>query len=217
MDRCLITVYKPERYLTEMHRINITVEFGKSERDVEIAVSGLALVQRGSRGLDNYQLQPYLVTTGNYVKMVSEAHAGELSYALLIKDEGEVYVTVASDHSDKEAEKCNLVAGKHMYPKVIARRAWRLRDVEPKWGGMELRSWVELNGEKRQAAYLKGSDFPSPGSVVSIIGKTASDLRNLVIIVKPLSPLASMSSSYNEISIEDPTTGRSINHYYWVE
>lgn len=200
-----------------MHRINVAVEIARAERDVEIAVSGLLLIQGTPQGLGSYWLQPYLVTTGNYVRMVSEAHAGELAYALLVKDEGEIYVTVASDHTDKEAEKCSLVAGKHMYPKVIARRTWRLRDVEARWGDLELRSWVEVNGEKRQVSSLRGSDFPSPGEVVPLIARAAGDVRNLIAIVKPSLQQSPITSSYNEIGMQDPATGKSISHYYWVE
>ena len=96
-----------------MHRVNITVDLIKSERDVEIAVSGLVMINASPR-LEVHQLQPYLVTTSNYVKMISETHAAELAYAMLLKDEGEIYITVAGDHSDKEAEKWSLIEGEHM-------------------------------------------------------------------------------------------------------
>ncbi len=199
-----------------MHRVNITVDLIKSERDVEIAVSGLVMINASPR-LEVHQLQPYLVTTSNYVKMISETHAAELAYAMLLKDEGEIYITVAGDHSDKEAEKCSLIAGEHMYPKIIARRAWRLRDIESRWRDIEFRSWAEVGGSKKLIEELRGSEFPGPRDALNVVKDVMNDLRNIVIVVKPMVNQVPVTSTYNEIGIHDPVSGKSINHYYWVE
>jgi hypothetical protein len=55
-----------------MHRVNIIAEYGnKTEKDIEITVGSLLLVQQDSGSISTLALQPYLITTSNYVKKIT--------------------------------------------------------------------------------------------------------------------------------------------------
>jgi len=225
-----------------MHRLNVTIEFKNgNERDIEIAVGDLIafgwterevnlmkkhieeLSKFGIRGPKSipevYVLQPYLVTTSNYIRKISDVHNGEVGYVLLVKNEDEIYVTAGSDHSDKDAERCNLLAGKHMYPKVVARRAWPLREVVDHWDELVIRSWILENDEK--VLYQESSlrNLLPPQKLIDEVRELVPEVRNLIIFSGTVPTLKGelRTSSYFEFEIQDPVLKRSITHYYWIE
>jgi hypothetical protein len=202
-----------------MHRVNIIAEYGnKTEKDIEITVGSLLLVQQDSGSISTLALQPYLITTSNYVKKITASYGSNIAYALLIKNREDVFVTIASDHTDPDAERCNLISGKHTYPKVIARRAWSLDSVEDHWDSIELRNMAIINDEKKIAQQLMGRELPQPSIVLEMIEDTMEEPRNMIIIVeRRVMPEDYVASNYYEISIIDNANKRSIEHYYWVD
>ncbi|WP_069806742.1 DUF2848 family protein [Vulcanisaeta thermophila] len=225
-----------------MHRLNVTIEFKNgNERDIEIAVSDLVVFAWSARSTDIikreteelskigiagpksipeiYVLQPYLVTTSNYIRKISELNSGEVEYVLLIKNEDEIYVTVGSDHTDREAERCSPLAGKHMYPKIVARRAWPLREVIDHWDDLILRSWILENDEK--VPYQEGTTkfLLQPTKLVDLIKEVVADVKNVIVFSGTIPTIKGQikPSSYFEVELHDPVLNRSISHYYWVE
>ncbi|BDR92005.1 DUF2848 family protein [Vulcanisaeta souniana] len=225
-----------------MHRLNVTIELKNgNERDIEIAVSDLVIFVWTGRNTDIikkeveelsrigisgpknipeiYVLQPYLVTTSNYIRRVSDLHSGEVEYVLLVKNEDEIYVTVGSDHTDREAERCSVLAGKHMYPKIVARRAWPLRDIKDHWDELVLRSWI-LEDDKK-TLYQEGTTkfLLTPEKLVDLIREVVPDLKNVVVFSGTIPTIKGQikPSGYFEIELHDPVLNRSINHYYWIE
>lgn len=202
-----------------MHRVNIIVEYGnRTEKDIEITVGSLLLVQQNSGSISTIALQPYLITTSNYVKKITPSYGSNIAYALLIKNREDIFITVASDHTDPDAERCSLISGKHTYPKVIARRAWSLDTVEDHWGSIEIRNVAIINDEKRVVQQLMGKDLPQPSIVLEMIEDTMEEPRNMIIVVeRRVMPEEYITSNYYEISIIDNVNKRTIEHYYWVD
>ena len=201
-----------------MHRVNVVVEAQGVERDVEVTVGSLLLVQHDSGGLSTMMLQPYLITTSNYIRKISAMSGSNIAYAILIKSKEDIYVTVASDHTDVDAERCSIIAGKHTYPKVIARRVWDLDYVENNWDNIELRSNAIINDEKKVAQVVRGPELPQPSIVLEMVENAIEEPRNMVIIVeKKINPMDYISSNYYEIQMVNNADKRSIMHYYWVD
>ncbi|WP_291766767.1 DUF2848 domain-containing protein [Caldivirga sp. UBA161] len=202
-----------------MHRVNIIAEYGnKAEKDIEITVGSLLLVQQDSGSISTIALQPYLITTSNYVKKITASYGSNIAYALLIKNREDVFITVASDHTDPDAERCSVISGKHTYPKVIARRAWSLENIEDHWDLIELRNMAIINDEKKMAQQFTGRELPQPSIVLEMIEDTVEEPRNMVIIVeRRIMPEEYVVSNYYELSIIDNSNKRSIEHYYWVD
>jgi hypothetical protein len=88
--------------------------------------------------------------------------SGEAEVVLLLVD-GETYVSVGSDHTDRALEAKDIPGSKQACPKVVGREAWRLRDVETHWDELELHSWVgeahELYQRGRVEALLPPADI----------------------------------------------------------
>ncbi|NPA69896.1 MAG: DUF2848 domain-containing protein [Crenarchaeota archaeon] len=224
-----------------MHRLNVTIEFKNgNERDIEIAVNELIVFSWTGRNIDivkklveerekygikprtipeYYRLQPYLITTSNYIRKISDTHVGEVEYVLLIRNEDEIFITVGSDHTDIDAERCNILAGKHMYPKVVARRAWPLDEVEKHIDKIILRSWILEDSKK--TLYQDGNIgmLIRPEKLIEQVREIVEDMRNVVVFSGTIPTVTGQLkvSEYFEIKMIDPVLDREISHYYWVD
>jgi len=79
------------------------------------------------------------------VEVVGAETSGEVEPFLFVH-EGEVFVSIASDHTDRALETHSVALSKQICPKPVARAAWRMSDVADHWDALELRSWIEEDG-----------------------------------------------------------------------
>lgn len=75
--------------------------------------------------------------------------SGEAEPVLLFRS-GEVFVTVGSDHTDRQLERTSMDLAKCAFPKVVGKRCWPLASVRAIWDRLVLRSDVESNGAWRR-------------------------------------------------------------------
>jgi hypothetical protein len=83
-----------------------------------------------------------LVTTAGTIDVSGGRTCGEVEFALLVDDEGEIWVAAASDHTDRELEETSIPAAKQACPKPISSRVWRYTDIREHWDQLELRSYT---------------------------------------------------------------------------
>lgn len=88
-----------------------------------------------------YAVSPQLVTQGRKLITAETATSGEAEVALVVH-QGDVFVTVASDHTDREAERVDVCLSKRACHKVVASCIWRLSEVAGHWDSLRLRSWL---------------------------------------------------------------------------
>lgn len=75
--------------------------------------------------------------------------SGEAEPVLLLQA-GQVFVTVGSDHTDRQLERTQMDRAKRAFPKIVARRCWPLNSARPAWDQIALSSDVEVNGQWRR-------------------------------------------------------------------
>jgi hypothetical protein len=92
-----------------------------------------------------YALAPQLVTQGGVLVTTERATSGEAEVALVVHD-GTVLVTLASDHTDRAAERIDIALSKRVCHKMVATSVWRLDDVIGHWDTLRLRSWIGDDG-----------------------------------------------------------------------
>ena len=78
----------------------------------------------------------------------SGASSGEVE-PVLVMAEGEVFVTVGSDHTDRELERTSMEVAKSACRKVIAREGWAVPDVRGVWDDLALSSDILVDGAWR--------------------------------------------------------------------
>lgn len=95
-----------------------------------------------------YAVGAHLLTTDEHVQVHADKTGGEVEYALLWHD-GEVYVTVGSDHTDFWLEQHSSPKAKNVCQNIIPSDVWRLRDVADHFGDLILESEVRVEGKWR--------------------------------------------------------------------
>ncbi|MES2262592.1 MAG: DUF2848 domain-containing protein [Pseudomonadota bacterium] len=80
------------------------------------------------------------------VEVLGPESSGEAEPVLFFAD-GEWWLTVGSDHTDRQVESYSVAVSKQMCPKPIATAAWRWRDIADRQDEIELQSRIQENGE----------------------------------------------------------------------
>jgi hypothetical protein len=109
-----------------------------------------------------YWLQPpWLATSSSTVVVTGATTSGEAEVAL-VGDGDDLYVTLASDHTDRAAEAIDIELSKAICPVPVAAEAWPIADVDGHWDDLVLRSWiVELDGGGSEDEVLYQDDVCS--------------------------------------------------------
>ena len=89
-----------------------------------------------------FHVEINLLTYDRLIGVMKGRNNGEVEYVVFFKEDGPKYVTVGSDHTDRELERFNFQASKQLYPKVIAPIAWRYEEVKEHWDKLILRMYV---------------------------------------------------------------------------
>lgn len=93
-----------------------------------------------------YRVAANQLTQAEVVEVVGDETSGEVEPLLFFHD-GELFVSVASDHTDRRLETHSVALSKQVCIKPVARSAWRVADVAERWDALVLRSWIEEGGE----------------------------------------------------------------------
>ena len=101
-----------------------------------------------------YIVSPALLTQADTIHCVGAETSGEAEPAIVSAD-GRLWLTLASDHTDRALETHSVALSKQICAKPIAREAWRLDEiVEP--DALTLRSWI-VNEAGRETLYQDGT------------------------------------------------------------
>jgi len=160
------------------------------------------------------------VTTSNrFGVLPGSKTSGEVEYVLLL-DNSNVYVTVGSDHTDRELQKTNLVAAKQIYYNVFAPMVWRYEDVKEHWDDIIMRAWVKKDDQRRLYQEGKLEKLIRPEKLIEEVkSRVTGDLNGMVIFSGTL-PTISGELCYSprfEIELVDEHAGRAIRHAYTAE
>lgn len=94
------------------------------------------------------------LTTSDLLQTPGVGSSGEVEF-VLFNIEGEFWVGVGSDHTDREVEAYNITVSKQMCDKPIASRLWRYDDLKANWDDLKITSHAVIDGER--VTYQKGT------------------------------------------------------------
>ncbi|MDX5627166.1 MULTISPECIES: DUF2848 domain-containing protein [unclassified Brenneria] len=95
-----------------------------------------------------YRVAANQLTQSPVVEVIGDASSGEAE-PLIFSHGGELYVSLASDHTDRRLEAHSVALSKQLCVKPVARDAWSLREVIEHWDSLILRSWIKEDGDFR--------------------------------------------------------------------
>lgn len=101
-----------------------------------------------------YELEPLLLTTATKMAVPRADSSGEVE-VVFFKREGELYLGVASDHTDRKVEAYDITVSKQMCMKPMSTEVWKYSDIADHWDELMMRCYRTLNGER--ALYQEGS------------------------------------------------------------
>ena len=156
------------------------------------------------------------LTTAARIEVVSAASCGEVEFALLV-DRDEVWVAVASDHTDRDLETVDITASKQNCPKVLSATVWRLHDVEDHWD--------ELVFEARSPAgsphcYQTGpvAALRSPHELLDLVeSRFGGPMTGTVVLSGTVPAVGGFEFHPSfEVELRDPVRGRSLHAAYSI-
>jgi hypothetical protein len=101
-----------------------------------------------------YRVAAARLTGADAIEASGGESSGEVEFVLLRAD-GETFVGVGSDHTDRKVETYNITVSKQMCDKPIAPEVWPLAEVAGHWDRLILRSFATIAGE--QVLYQEGT------------------------------------------------------------
>ncbi|OHV12753.1 DUF2848 domain-containing protein [Kushneria phosphatilytica] len=138
-----------ERHEIVIHRIAIAGWAGRDQTAVQHHIDELAElgVKPPSTTPLFYRCSEWLVTQQSRIQMLGEAGSGEVEVCLLSDEEGRLWVTVGSDHTDRKLEAVGVAESKQLCAKPIGRDIWAFDEIRPHWDQLLLESHIEEAGE----------------------------------------------------------------------
>ena len=102
-----------------------------------------------------YNVSADLVTQQPVIQVLGPASSGEVEPVLFAADDG-IWLTVGSDHTDRDVERAGIALAKQLCAKPVARTAWRWDEVRANADTMLIKSWIHDAGGDR-TAYQQGT------------------------------------------------------------
>lgn len=124
---------------------------------------------------------PVLATQDRSITVRGSQTSGEAELCLVVQGD-DVFLTVASDHTDRQVESVDIGLSKAICQKPVATEAWPVADLVGRWDDLVLRSWIDegagevlyQDGTAASLAppldTLAGLPFKRPGAFVMLCG-----------------------------------------------
>lgn len=172
-----------------------------------------------------YRVAVNQLSQSENIEVIGEATSGEAE-PFIFTHHGELYVSLASDHTDRQLEAHSVALSKQICVKPVARAAWPLREVSDHWDSLILRSWIKENGEFKLyqqgnlsclrtpgdllERYLTALQLPETGLAVSQLPRDGLAMTcGTVAAIGGIRPAAEF-----RMELVDEVLGRTISHTY---
>lgn len=95
-----------------------------------------------------YPVSANSITQDEFIEVIGKETSGEAEIVIVFGDtEEDVYITLGSDHTDRELETVDINKSKQVCGKPFATKAWNLNDILDHWDQISLSSDLNLDGE----------------------------------------------------------------------
>ena len=159
-----------------------------------------------------YRVSGLLLTQNATIDVLGAGTSGEIE-PLLVQQEDETWIGLASDHTDRDLETHSVAASKQACPKPVANELWRFSDVENHLDSLTLRCWIEEHDEwvVYQEGELSNIRPLSELTSNSGFGDNAAMLCGTLGAIGGVRP-----ASRYKMELDDPVLGRKIQLNYSV-
>jgi hypothetical protein len=121
---------------------------GYTGRDIHAVKQHILELQ--AQGITPPEMTPMFWTLPNWLLSVAQPaiqvyagkSSGEAEPVLIRMPNGELFVTVGSDHTDRSLEASSILLAKLTCPKVLAPIVWSFEDVAERWDSLHLQAFA---------------------------------------------------------------------------
>lgn len=163
-----------------------------------------------------YRAAASLLTTADAIEVLGVASSGEIEPVVFALD-GELWVGVGSDHTDREAETVGVSLSKQMCAKPVSAKLWRFAEVAHRWDDLVLRSYAITGSERR--LYQEGTaKAMRPVAELIRLGTGGDTLPDgTAMFCGTLSAIGGVAPADRfEMELHDPQSGHSITAGYTI-
>jgi hypothetical protein len=161
-------------------------------------------------------------TTSSSIAMYDDDNYAEAEFAILTDQDRTKYVTIGSDHTDRNLEltggsaKSRLIA-----PKVMAPTAWPYEEVKEHWDELVIRAHVYRDGESEPYQEGKVDAVLPPEAIFGVAAQQIGleDYRGTVLFggTIPFLQKERVFGSGWDLELLDPILDRRLQHHFEVE
>jgi hypothetical protein len=165
-----------------------------------------------------YRVSNNLAVQTARIQVVGEESSGEVE-TFVFRSGDALFVSIASDHTDRKLESHSVALSKQICAKPIADKAWPLTEVADHWDQLVIRAWIDENGT--EALYQEGAleSLRTPQDLIA--GFTGGDTilpENTGMICGTVGAIGGIRPSGRfTMELVDPVLNRSIRHSYTID
>ena len=157
------------------------------------------------------------LSTARVLEVTGDNTSGEAEF-IIANIDGEKWVGIGSDHTDRELEKQGITIAKQICDKPMGSDFWRYADVAGHWDELQLRATITEDG--KEVVYQEGpvSKMRAPEELLAMFGKedAGGGLRDGdAMMCGTLAAIGGIRpASRFSCELIDPVLNRSISHAY---
>jgi hypothetical protein len=161
-------------------------------------------------------------TTSSKIAMYDHENYSEAEVAILTDDDGTRYVTVGSDHTDRDLELTGGSAKSRLAaPKVMAPTAWVYDEVKGHWDELVIRSHVYRDGEPELCQEGTIGTLLPADAIFAVATRQIGldDFRGSVLFCGTI-PYVQGEAPFGhawDLELLDPVMDRRLQHHFEVE
>ncbi|MFK8256937.1 DUF2848 domain-containing protein [Erwinia sp. AnSW2-5] len=164
-----------------------------------------------------YRASATLLTQLECIEVVGEQSSGEAE-PFIFSWQGESWLTLSSDHTDRQLESHSVALAKQVCAKPLAREAWRLSEVASDWDHLLLQSWVREGSEWTLYQQGKLAELRTPDDLLTRYLGGQPLPEGLGMCCGTLSALGGIRpGAHFRMALVDGKRGRSIEHQYQIQ
>jgi uncharacterized protein DUF2848 len=163
-----------------------------------------------------YEVAASRLTVASAIEASGGESSGEVEFVLL-RANGQIYVGVGSDHTDRKVETYNITVSKQMCDKPIAPELWLYSDVAAHWDQIILRAYATIDGKRElyQEGTLAG--MLAPDDLIARRFGAAGLPEGVAVFGGTFAAKGGIRSAERfDYEISDPVLNRAIRYGYTV-
>lgn len=165
-----------------------------------------------------YWISPNRLTSQSNIVVVGEQSSPEVEFFIAYDQSGDLYMTVASDHTDRELEAVSVGKAKQICDKVLGDVFWGVRDIEAHWDQITLDSIVLHHNDWLHYQSGTLADILPLEQLLSLAQNDdcSGDRPCLLSGTIPIKGGETLYTSCCKITMTDPVLKRSITKQYTI-